>query len=152
MAATHAERVAALAPRINGRWTLDHKRSDKMAPLLKELGAPWIAQKAVDHLTPRWLIELTAEALHQTIEGLRTVKNVNTFGGPSPYTMGDGKVAPATVELVDECLLLVVKHPERGDICTRFTLEGDATLVAVMVVTRQDSTKLEVRRVFERKA
>ena len=143
--------MAALAPKVNGVWVLDKSKSDAMAPFLKEMGAPWIAQKAVDLLTPSWTITLEVAALTQLIVGLRTMTNVTKFGDqPSPYLMGDGSTATATVVLNGECIMLTVHHPAKGAVTTSCALEGEH-LLSTISVKKKDGSLLSVKRYFKRK-
>ena len=147
--------AAAIATTLNGKWVLDHKRSDSIGPFLKEMGVPWLIIKMAQGSTPTWEITLTDGGMKHVVHGPRGITITDyLFDREVVATMGDGSKHPASLHLSPSGeLSTVVKHASKGDIVTTYETPAGAepVLVATIRLRRAGVEVLAIKRTFVRK-
>jgi hypothetical protein len=138
---------------FNGKWKLDNSRSEKIGAFIKEMGAPWIAQKAADSASPVLRVTVTADGLELKNYGLiGSTKNFYALGAPSTHTAMDGSKCPASLAAGPGAGVLTLKLSHaRGDIEQVFSREG-ADLVFVIILSRGGVEVMRTRRVHIKQA
>ena len=140
----------ALRPQLNGKWGLDHARSESLDPFLEALGVPPLFSAAARAATPLLQLAVGAAGLEVTTHILLSaVKNTYSLNGISRHTGVDGSVSPSRLVMVaGRGLILHVQHA-RGVISQLFERVG-AEMHMYLVLTRGGVEVVRVLRVHAR--
>lgn len=140
---------------LNGKWKLENSASDEIGPFLKEMGAPWIAQKAANSASPTIRLTVTLsgkQGLEVKNYGLlMSSKHFYALGEASTHVAQDGSKCPARLELNPDGSLSVSISHARGDILQSYMRVGE-DMHCVIALSRGGVEVLRMRRVNKRVA
>lgn len=137
--------LAAFAPRVTGVWLLDKAASDPMAPLLKEMGVPWLMHKVIDAMRPSTELRLSGRVFSVTMTQGVKITNQLEIGVPGTYKGGDGVGHPASLMWDGHALTIDTTRSSHTSTRSRYAIDGHGRLILTVSRARSRAASSRCR-------